>query len=295
MKLERNRESLSDDISLYHITTHYKELLEDGEVYMKRPMYWEDTYEAFLIQQMLKENSLERIAELFLEKFAGCIDSKLWTMCSLLAVNQCSYAFCLSDELPTDKKWDEYTKGKTGICIETTPSLIERAIQNALEEERVNVDIKKIDYLNTDAMKLEDYFDWLNKNKTITDCYFHKMKSFDWEKEVRLLIYNSEIFTTSLYGGVNTYRRVLISEYRGSYPSVSEKLDGLNENEKKELVMQIIKYVINERYKEDGQNDHFNLKLRPADYIKSVSVNNASTEEKQIIEKICETQKLILK
>ena len=135
MIIERNRESIADETSLYHITSHYKELLEDGEVYMKRPMYWDDTYEAYLIKQILKGNDLDRIAKLFLDNLSGCMDSKIWTICNLLAVNQCSYAFCLSDELPTDKKWKEYTKDKAGICIETTPSLIERAIRNALEKD----------------------------------------------------------------------------------------------------------------------------------------------------------------
>ncbi len=292
MKLERNKESVADDISLYHITSHYEALLEDGEVYMKRPMYWEDTYEAYLIKKISEGNSLDKIAELMMDKFSGCLDSKLRTICDLLAINKCAYAFCLSDELPTTKKWKEYTKGKTGICLETSPRLLERAIQNELEKERVNVNIKKIDYLKSDAILLEAYFDWFKKNKTITDCYFHKTRTFDWEKETRLLIYNSEISAALSYGDINSYRRDFVDQYGESYPKISEILDGLNEKEQKKTIMQAITKVVNKNYKEDEPNDHFILKLRPADYIKSVYIHNASNEDKQIIERICKSQQI---
>jgi len=76
--------------------------------------------------------------------------------------------------------WNVYLKSEEGIAIQSTSKRLEKSFQN----KKNKIKLGKIEYV--------DYREKKICNKDIFYPFFHKRKSFEYEKEFRALIYKEE-------------------------------------------------------------------------------------------------------
>lgn len=147
--------------------TKFESLISSSKLYLSRSDIFEDTFEGSLPRKMY-ENRIEGFLK------SGCkINDYILISNSHMKLKENIYINCWHlNNYESNAMWKLYTKSNESVAIQTTYS----KLQNTLDNEVFMGQVTYIDYEN-------DTFNDID----ILPLFMHKRKSFEHEKEVRII------------------------------------------------------------------------------------------------------------
>jgi hypothetical protein len=146
--MEKNQNNFPKVLHRYMDFPELLHSLQNNEIVLKNPLYWDDKNDYFTIRQFVEKLSLKNL-------FVSCFT----TYCD-------SYHF-----------WKIYAPNPTGICVTYSTSKIHEAIQN---------DIQKDDF-KFEKVEYETYRNLSRREVPIEEYPFIKRVAFKAENEYRLI------------------------------------------------------------------------------------------------------------
>lgn len=159
--------------------TQFVSILENEELFLPRADNLGDSFEGSLPHQ--NEEARRRELENYPAEWPESLLPKFRRICTRHTFLSCWHL----NEVESAAMWDLYLKSNQGLCIESSISNLESALENTNQE----IYLSKVNYVDYREEVLEDRME----QGIITDTlspFLHKRKSFSHENEFRAVIHD---------------------------------------------------------------------------------------------------------
>lgn len=203
---------------------------------------WEDTFEGYMLHLLDSEIGLKTVVDhLYNNITEANTNLTVMNVSKLLRSRYTCYGMCWSKVKDSDALWRIYSYDNKAIQLVSNKSRIDKLITDNYEHTRFRIQSVYYD-INDEAEAINKI---LVKNAKVDEAYFHKRPAFKHEKEVRVLINDSEKTTNLEAFSIQAIRNNLkFTEEEKAIPErIWEAVMTLNAKESYKMIAPPAKYL----------------------------------------------------